>query len=74
MSEKRKRIPPWEQARLIFQLEEARRKRNLVTEDVKRRQVREKARSKRPGPFDDLEANRKRLAGIKKRIEEGSEK
>lgn len=70
MSEKKKRIPPWEAARLVFQQEEERRKRKLMQADMKVRQTRAIARAKRPGPFDELEANRKRLADIKKRLQE----
>ena len=53
----KKRIPPWERARLNFTLAE-------------RRRLREVEESKRPGKARllDLEENRKRLAEIRKNI------
>ncbi len=67
MTEK-KRLPPWEQARLVFRMQEERRKRKLLEGDMKQRQ----ARARRPGPntLVELEDNRKRLAEIKKRMED----
>lgn len=52
------RVPPWEQARLIFAQQERARRRRL---EAKQRPIREQVL--------DLEDNRKRLAEIKKRLE-----
>ncbi len=57
MTEK-KRLPPWEQARLNFTLKERERLRKIKAKD---RPSRERVM--------DLEENRKRLAEIKKRLE-----
>jgi hypothetical protein len=57
MTEK-KRLPPWEQARLNFTLKERERLRKVKAKD---RPSRERVM--------DLEENRKRLAEIKKRLE-----
>ena len=62
MTEKKKRVPPWEQARLNFARQERERLHRL---EVAQRPVREQVL--------DLEENRKRLAEIKKRMEEKGE-
>ncbi len=59
MTEKRKRVPPWEQARINFARQERARLHKL---EVAQRPVREQVL--------DLEENRKRVAEIKKRLEE----
>ncbi len=59
MTEKRKRLPPWEQARINFARQERDRLHKL---EVAQRPIREQVL--------DLEENRKRVAGIKKRLEE----
>ncbi len=71
MAEK-KRLPPWEEARIVFQMQEQARKRKLLEEDMKSR----RARAKRAGPntLDELEENRKRLESLQKRILEEPEK
>lgn len=71
MSQK-KRLPPWEEARIVFQMQEQARKRKLMEEDIKGR----RARAKRVGPntMDELEENRKRLKLLQKRILEEPEK
>jgi hypothetical protein len=58
-----KRIPPWERAQLNFQLGERTRERELRTQE-----------SKRKDGMIDLEENRKRLAEIRKRLEEEKQK
>jgi hypothetical protein len=67
----KKRLPPWEEARLLFKMQEEARKRKLLEEDMKNR----RARSKRVGPntLDELEENRKRLKQLQKRLEEEEE-
>ena len=67
----RKRLPPWEQARIIFRIQEEKRKLKLLEEDMKHR----RARSKRVGPntLDELEENRKRLKELQKRLDEEEE-
>ena len=64
----KKRLPPWEEARLLFKMQEEARKRKLLEEDMKNRRI----RSKRVGPntLDELEENRKRLKQLQKRLEE----
>jgi hypothetical protein len=64
----KKRLPPWEEARLLFRMQEEARKRKLLEDDMKHR----RARSKRVGPntLDELEENRKRLKELQKRIDE----
>jgi len=64
----KKRLPPWEEARLLFKMQEEARKRKLLEQDVKHRRT----RAKRVGPntLDELEENRKRLKELQKRIEE----
>ncbi len=71
MTEK-KRLPPWEEARIVFQMQEQARKRKLLEENMKGRRV----RAKRVGPntIDELEENRKRLKLLQKRILEEPEK
>ena len=67
MTEK-KRLPPWEEAKLVFKMQEETRKRKLLEKDMQQRQ----GRSKRAGPntSDELEENRKRLRALQKRIED----
>jgi len=64
----KKRLPPWEEARLLFKMQEEARKRKLLEEDMKTR----RARGRRVGPntLDELEENRKRLRDLQKRLEE----
>lgn len=64
----KKRLPPWELARLVFRIQEEKRKLKLLEEDMKHR----RARSKRVGPntLDELEENRKRLRELQKRLDE----
>ncbi|HYY92464.1 MAG TPA: hypothetical protein VE955_10795 [Candidatus Dormibacteraeota bacterium] len=64
----KKRLPPWEEARLLFKMQEEARKRKLLEEDMKNRRI----RSKRVGPntLDELEENRKRLKQLQKRLDE----
>ena len=64
----KKRLPPWEEARVLFKMQEEARKRKLLVEDMKKRH----ARSKRIGPNtpDELEENRKRLRELQRRIDE----
>ena len=62
MTEKKKRVPPWEQAQLNFARQERERLHRL---EVAQRPVRDQVL--------DLEENRKRLAEIKKRMEEKGE-
>lgn len=63
----KKRLPPWEEARVLFKMQEASRKRKLLEGEVKQIRV----RSKRVGPntLDELAENRKRLKDLQKRIE-----
>ena len=67
MTEK-KRLPPWEEAQLVFRMQEEARKRKLLEKDVKPRQP----RAKRAGPntLGELEENRKRLRELQKRLNE----
>ncbi len=67
MAEK-KRLPPWEEAKLVFKMQEETRKRKLLEQDMQRRQ----GWAKRVGPntSDELEENRKRLRELQKRIED----
>jgi len=64
----KKRLPPWEEARLLFKMQEEARRRKLLEQDVKH----PRTRAKRVGPntLDELEDNRKRLKELQKRIEE----
>lgn len=64
----KKRLPPWELARLVFRIQEEKRKLKLLEEDMKHR----RAYSKRVGPntLDELEENRKRLRELQKRLDE----
>jgi hypothetical protein len=64
----KKRLPPWEEARLLFMMQEETRKRKLLEEDMKKRHT----RAKRVGPntVDELEENRKRLKDLQKRLDE----
>jgi hypothetical protein len=63
----KKRLPPWEEAKLVFKMQEETRKRKLLEEDMQQRRV----RAKRDGPntSDELEENRKRLRALQERIE-----
>jgi len=63
----KKRLPPWEEAKLVFKMQEETRKRKLLEEDMQQRRV----RGKRVGPntSDELEENRKRLRALQERIE-----
>ncbi len=67
MTEK-KRLPPWEEARIVFKMQEQERKRKLLEVDMKHR----RERGKRIGPntADELEENRKRLRELEKRLQE----
>lgn len=68
----KKRLPPWEEAKLLFKMQEETRKRKLLEEDMKVRRV----RAKRVGPntLDELEENRRRLKKLEERLEEESAK
>jgi hypothetical protein len=63
----KKRLPPWEEAKLVFKMQEETRKRKLLEKDMQQRQ----GWAKRVGPntSDELEENRKRLRALQKRIE-----
>ena len=63
----KKRLPPWEEAKLVFKMQEETRKRKLLEEDMQKHRV----RAKRVGPntSDELEENRKRLRALQDRIE-----
>lgn len=63
----KKRLPPWEEARILFKMQEAARKSKLLEEEVRQTRV----RGKRVGPntLDELAENRKRLKDLQKRIE-----
>ena len=63
----KKRLPPWEEAKLVFRMQEETRKRKLLEVDMQRCRV----RAKRVGPntSDELEENRKRLRALQERIE-----
>ncbi len=67
MAEK-KRLPPWEEAKLVFKMQEATRKRKLLEKDMQQRQ----GWAKRVGPntSDELEENRKRLRALQKRVDD----
>ena len=67
MTEK-KRLPPWEEAKLVFKMQEETRKRKILEKDMQQRQ----GWAKRVGPntADELHENRKRLKALQKRIEE----
>lgn len=64
----KKRLPPWEEAALLFKMQEEARKLKLLEEDMKNR----RARAKRIGPntLDELEQNRRRLKELQNRLEE----
>ena len=64
----KKRLPPWEEAQLVFRIQEEKRKVKLLEEEMKRH----RGRSKRVGPntLDELEENRKRLRELQKRLDE----
>ena len=64
----KKRLPPWEEARLLFRMQEEARKRKLLEENMKPHRT----RAKRAGPntLGELEENRKRLREIQNRLEE----
>ena len=64
----KKRLPPWEEARVLFKMQEEARKRKLLQADMTHRQ----ALAKRIGPntLDELEENRKRLRQLQKRMED----
>jgi hypothetical protein len=67
----KKRLPPWEEAKLVFKMQEETRKRKLLEVDMQRRRV----RAKRVGPntSGELEENRKRLRALQERIEHGDD-
>ncbi len=67
MAEK-KRLPPWEEAKLVFKMQEETRKRKLLEKDMQQHQ----GWAKRVGPntSDELEENRKRLRDLQKRLEQ----
>ena len=67
MAEK-KRLPPWEEAKLVFKIQEETRKRKLLEKDMQQRQ----GWAKRVGPntSDELEENRKRLRALQKRVDD----
>ena len=67
MAEK-KRLPPWEEAKLVFKLQEETRKRKLLEKDMQQRQG--WARRVGPNTSDELKENRKRLSALQKRIDE----
>ena len=64
----KKRLPPWEEAKLVFKMQEETRKRKLLEKDMQQRQ----GWAKRVGPntSDELEENRKRLRNLQKRLEQ----
>lgn len=64
----KKRLPPWEEAKLLFKMQEETRKRKLLEEDMKIRRT----RAKRIGPntLDELEENRNRLRKLQERLVE----
>lgn len=66
----KKRLPPWEEAKLLFKMQEETRKRKLLEEDMRVRRT----RAKRVGPntLDELEENRRRLKKLEERLEEES--
>jgi len=67
MAEK-KRLPPWEEAKLVFKMQEEARRRKLLEKDMQQRQ----GWAKRVGPntSDELQENPKRLRDLQKRLEE----
>jgi hypothetical protein len=67
----KKRLPPWEEAKLVFKMQEETRKRKLLEKDMQHRQ----GWAKRVGPntSDELEENRKRLKALQERIEHGDD-
>jgi hypothetical protein len=67
----KKRLPPWEEAKLVFKMQEETRKRKLLEKDMQNRQ----GWAKRVGPntSDELEENRKRLRALQERIEHGDD-
>jgi len=67
MAEK-KRLPPWEEAKLVFKMQEETRKRKLLEKDMQQRQG--WARRVGPNTSDELKENRKRLRALQKRIDE----
>jgi len=69
----KKRIPPWEKARILVHMQEEQRKRKLLESEMKERQRKAAFRVKRPSPLDSMDENRKRLAEIRKRMESGEE-
>jgi hypothetical protein len=71
MNEK-KRLPPWEEAKVVFKMQEETRKRKLLEEDMQQR----RGRAKRVGPntSDELEENRKRLRALQDRIEHDADR
>lgn len=66
----KKRLPPWEEAKLLFKMQEETRKRKMLEEDMKIRRT----RAKRVGPntLDELEENRRRLKKLEERLEKES--
>jgi hypothetical protein len=64
----KKRLPPWEEAKLVFKMQEEARKSKLLEKDMQQRQ----GWAKRVGPntSDELEENRKRLRDLQKRLEQ----
>ena len=64
----KKRLPPWEEAKLVFKMQEETRKRKLLEKDMQHRQ----RWAKRVGPntSDELDENRKRLRDLQKRLEQ----
>lgn len=68
----KKRLPPWEEAKLVFKMQEETRKRKLLEGDMQQRRV----RAKRVGPntSDELEENRKRLRALRERVEQDDAK
>jgi hypothetical protein len=66
MAEK-KRLPPWEEAKLVFKMQEETRKRKLLEEDIQ--QLRGRAKRVGPNTPDELGENRKRLRDLQKRLE-----
>ena len=63
----KKRLPPWEEAKLVFKMQEETRKRKLLEKDMQNRQ----RWAKRVGPntSNELDENRKRLRDLQKRLE-----
>jgi hypothetical protein len=67
----KKRLPPWEEAKLVFKMQEETRKRKLLEVDMQQRRV----RAKRVGPntSEELEENGKRLRALQERVEHGDD-